>query len=141
MPHWLRHFGVVRSVDVAAPADRVEIASGDSHTLAQNETYSTRAYEHAGVGEGVAVEHDQIGRCAGRQATDIVASEGPRETHAPSRSPDARRFRARQILLAWLRTRAPSPTLQAFVDSAVRTCAAYHLTWTRDAERSEPGSE
>jgi hypothetical protein len=61
MPHWLRHFGVVGSVDVAAPAGRVEIASGDSHTLAQNETYSTRAHEHAGVGEGVAVEHDQIG--------------------------------------------------------------------------------
>lgn len=48
---------------------------------------------------------------------------------------------ARQILLAWLKTRAPSPTLQAFVDSAVRTCAAYRLTWTREAERAEPGSE
>jgi DNA-binding transcriptional LysR family regulator len=34
---------------------------------------------------------------------------------------------ARQILLAWLKSRAPSPALQAFVDAAVTTSAEYRL--------------
>jgi DNA-binding transcriptional LysR family regulator len=32
---------------------------------------------------------------------------------------------ARHIFLAWLRSRAPSPTLEAFVDAALATCAAF----------------
>jgi DNA-binding transcriptional LysR family regulator len=35
---------------------------------------------------------------------------------------------ARQIFLAWLKSRAPSPTLQCFVDEALTTCATYRLT-------------
>jgi DNA-binding transcriptional LysR family regulator len=34
---------------------------------------------------------------------------------------------ARQIYLAWLKSRAPAPALQRFVDAAVTTCATYRL--------------
>ena len=32
---------------------------------------------------------------------------------------------ARHIFLAWLKARAPSPTLQRFIDEALTTCATY----------------
>jgi DNA-binding transcriptional LysR family regulator len=47
---------------------------------------------------------------------------------------------ARQIFLAWLKSRAPSSTLQAFVYAAVTTCAESRQAWTREAGPAAPPS-
>lgn len=55
----------------------------------------------------------------------LSVEPGDRRAHAIPILPS---LPARQIYLAWLKSRAPAPALQRFVDEALRTCATYRLT-------------
>ena len=54
--------------------------SGDRHAVAHDEMHARGADEQARVGQGIAVEHDQIGDCSGRESPDVASPQGSRAT-------------------------------------------------------------